>query len=159
MYIFPNILSLSALLDHPQRAQLDGHGNSTTNYIVFYWTLLNTLNLQWTDKIAPLWRKIHTCLHSRRCSEASFCRQKGTSQLHRLSWSGFAHQFSNMQGTHLCFAPWVTVKVLNTKICACGSNIDTRRHHGNSTNCYMSQERSNTEVLISLKLTSTQTTP
>lgn len=104
-----------------------------------------------------LWRKIHTCLPSRRCSKTSFCRQNGTSQLHWLSWLGFAHQFSNMQGARLCFGTWVTVEVLNTKVCGCGSNVDTRKLHGNSTNCYTSQERSHSEVLISLKLISAQT--
>lgn len=121
----------------------------------FYWTLLNTLNLQWTDKIPALWRKSHTYLPSRRCSKASCCRHKGTSQPHWLSWLGFAQQFSNIV-LNLCFAPQVK-KVLNTKICLPGSNIDTRKLHDNSTNCYTSQERSNSEVLISLKLIRTQT--
>lgn len=68
-------------------------------------------------------------------------RRANLSSIGFHGYEGFAHQFSNRQGTHLCFAPQVTVKVLDTKICARGSNIDTRKHHGNSTNCYMSQEK------------------
>lgn len=128
---------------------------TTLFFTVLYWIHLTPVN--WQNYSSVSGRFTDVC-PAGAAIKTSLCRQKGTSQLHRLSCSGFSPPVLEYARTMLEFCSPANRKIMfNTKIQVCGSNTNTRKQLGNSTDCHMSQERNNSEMLIDLEFISNQT--